>query len=383
MLRAWWDSPALDTLQLSTYEYCATLNQLGIAAEEHEGPTKRRHARFRYWRRDVKVRIHRNVGTSTPYIVRSHNISAGGIAFLHGFFVQTDTRCDVALMTLTQRPTVFGGRVVRCRYLGGKTHELGVAFERSIDLRDYIPDYVAPADEEPTADELPHYGGAVLCIDESDVDRELTQFMAGELGVTAQGVRPDSAALRILSAQHFDAVLLKLHSGRGLQMAKAIREQGYSGYIVGVSMPGQGATEAEAVAQGCNAVLSTPITASRLADAFEGVLSKGSLFDEEGPTLLSLHWANVRMRPLILRYLERLDEHLRNLQAQLAIAHRDQLAQQCNEWSSSAEGYGFPQFCRGLRELEALVAGGMPLPQLGQKLDMLQRLCASARRVAE
>ncbi len=383
MLRAWWDSPALDTLQLSTYEYCATLNQLGIAVEEHEGPTKRRHARFRYWRRDVKVRIHRSVGTSTPYIVRSHNISAGGIAFLHGFFVQTDTRCDVALMTLTQRPTVFGGRVVRCRYLGDKTHEIGVAFERSVDLRDYIPDYVAPAGEEPSADELPRFAGAVLCIDDADVDRELTQFLTGELGLAAQGVRADSAALRLLAAQHFDAVLLKLHSGRGLQMAKAIREQGYGGFVIGLSLPGQGGTEAEAVAQGCNGVLSTPITAARLADVFEGVLPKASLLAADAPTLLSAHWANVKMRPLIVKFLQHLEEQLQHLQVQLGVAERDALAQQCNEWSSSAEGYGYPQICRSLRELEALLASGMPWPQLAHKLEALQRTCVAARRVAE
>lgn len=70
--------------------------------------------------------------------VRPRNLSQGGIAFLHEAYVYPETRCTVVLISQMNQPLEVSGRVVGCRHITGKLHEIAVSFDRAIDPSDFI-----------------------------------------------------------------------------------------------------------------------------------------------------------------------------------------------------------------------------------------------------
>jgi hypothetical protein len=70
--------------------------------------------------------------------VRPRNLSGGGIAFLHEAYVYPETRCTVVLISVTDQPVEVTGRVVGCRHISGKLHEIAMTFDRPIDPEDFL-----------------------------------------------------------------------------------------------------------------------------------------------------------------------------------------------------------------------------------------------------
>lgn len=92
----------------------------------------------------------------TAYKVRPLNISATGIAFLHGAFVYPGTECSVIARGKDGVPRQCTGHVVRCRMIQGRVHEIGMRFDEPIDISELV-DGAAEADEieEPDGPILP------------------------------------------------------------------------------------------------------------------------------------------------------------------------------------------------------------------------------------
>ena len=71
-------------------------------------------------------------GTPILYLARPRNISRNGMAFLHGGYVHNGV--DVVIQMKLAGDTVhLNGQVVRCRYISGTIHEVGVEFDRRIE----------------------------------------------------------------------------------------------------------------------------------------------------------------------------------------------------------------------------------------------------------
>lgn len=72
--------------------------------------------------------------TDGPVLAPTRDISRNGLCFLHGECLEPNTHCQVVLKTIgDQKWTVHEARVVRCRHLEGRMHEVGLQFEHEID----------------------------------------------------------------------------------------------------------------------------------------------------------------------------------------------------------------------------------------------------------
>ncbi len=70
--------------------------------------------------------------------VRPRNLSRGGIAFLHDAYVYPETRCTVVLVSVTDQPIEVSGKVVGCRHISAKLHEIAMSFDKAIEPDDFI-----------------------------------------------------------------------------------------------------------------------------------------------------------------------------------------------------------------------------------------------------
>lgn len=114
--------------------------ELVLILEGEEQTTDcRRHRRYLYiMGAGLPMRVYQPGGSISEFIVVPRNISAGGLAFLHGGYLHAGTLCMVKLKGLDGCEAISTGHVVRCRYLCGRVYDIGLLFENDIQVGDFV-----------------------------------------------------------------------------------------------------------------------------------------------------------------------------------------------------------------------------------------------------
>lgn len=140
-------------LWLGEQEWISLLERIARQAADYRGPERRgltlgdrpvRHAR------DMRCMLRLGHPGDAPgtYIVRSRNISSGGLGFIHGCFIEPGTRCSIALQAEDGYGKILAGRIAWCRRVELEAHDVGVQFDESIDVGPFLLDD-APTDPTP------------------------------------------------------------------------------------------------------------------------------------------------------------------------------------------------------------------------------------------
>jgi len=125
---------AMDSLRITDAQASQLLNELDslrLSAPEQDqraAPRVTAGARAR-----VIVQLRPEGGTPVQYLDRPRNISRSGMAFLHGGYIHEGTPVVVKLK-ISGKNLRLDANVVRCRFVSGNIHEVGVAFDRRIEV---------------------------------------------------------------------------------------------------------------------------------------------------------------------------------------------------------------------------------------------------------
>jgi len=382
----------VDTLRLSAEEHAAVIATLHRNQEEAMQGGRRAHHRQPYRGRPVTVTLTQTGGTVTSFSVKPHNVSCGGISFLHGNFVHTGSTCRLTLRALDGTETEVAGRVVRCRLIRGRVHEVGVAFDSPIDLGCSLPS-LDNSDNASSSERVPRFLGRLLYVDVAARDEEhnerseLLGAMVAEFGLHLDCSHDVESATRRLVDGTYDLVLVHLPLPTGAPNPVAgLRRCGYAGPLVALLDRERAAEDAviqeEATAwrAGCDCVLASPITFERLGELFADYLLRDYDGNTEGQVLVSLHWSKTRMRPLILRFVSRLPNDLRTLDRLIQAGQEAGFHQGCRRLTSAAETYGYPAVAKALRELGEMAEKGVGPDGLRAQFEVLAALSTAARR---
>lgn len=111
------------------------LDRVQAVASEDVGPddNRRQDRRFIYRPGHISIAVEQPRGGTTFLSVSPRNISAGGVAFLHGGFLHTGSRCTLRLGPQPKGIVEIAGEIVNCRHIEGLLHEVSVKFDRPID----------------------------------------------------------------------------------------------------------------------------------------------------------------------------------------------------------------------------------------------------------
>ncbi len=123
---------------------------------------RRRQERIEYRMPDIAVVVQHPGGGAGKFLVHARNISAGGMAFIHGGYVHPGSDCRVALTRRDGRPLTVAGVIAHCRHLEGPHHEVGIRFRKEIDPTDVMPPVVEDDDEDETDGGLPAAAGGTV-----------------------------------------------------------------------------------------------------------------------------------------------------------------------------------------------------------------------------
>ncbi|MCH7813722.1 MAG: PilZ domain-containing protein [Planctomycetes bacterium] len=120
---------------------------------------------------ELRLEIEHPGGGISEFLVRPCNISAGGLSLEHGGFIARGTGCFITLKTSDGQPVRVHGSILGCRCVGGRIHDVGVKFEKSIDVARFVPEAQDDPDDVPDA--------APILAD--SYDRELVLGVIGQL----------------------------------------------------------------------------------------------------------------------------------------------------------------------------------------------------------
>ena len=127
-----------NTVRISDLERRRLLDELdhvqAVASKDVDPDDNRREDhRFAYRPGHISIAVEQPGGGTTLLSVSPRNISAGGVAFLHGGFLYTGSRCTLRLGPQLKGTVEIAGRIVNCRHIQGLLHEVSVKFDRAID----------------------------------------------------------------------------------------------------------------------------------------------------------------------------------------------------------------------------------------------------------
>jgi len=79
-----------------------------------------------------------HAGDAHIFVIHSRDIGDGGMSFMHDAPLPASAPCTVVLETNGGRGYVVHGRVRWTREVGGGLHAIGIGFDESLDLREFI-----------------------------------------------------------------------------------------------------------------------------------------------------------------------------------------------------------------------------------------------------
>ena len=133
--------------------------------EDRSRTSERRRAvrRYRYMNpAGLVIHVSHPGGTVVPYRVAPRDLSEQGMGFLHGNFLYPGSACRIELRGKDGKPQRIIARIARCEHVTGRVHDVGIEFEKPIEIASFVdvaidPDHVEPAPAEPVVKSRPSY----------------------------------------------------------------------------------------------------------------------------------------------------------------------------------------------------------------------------------
>ncbi len=130
---------AVDALRVAEADLRPLLSELDDESGRPKNAGKRAHGRLAYRvTGGLEIKVEHPGGATGRFVIRPHDISAGGLGFLHGAFLHQGTRCLVTLETYDGEKAAVQGGVVQCRCLRGRIHYMGMQFDEPIDVGNFV-----------------------------------------------------------------------------------------------------------------------------------------------------------------------------------------------------------------------------------------------------
>ena len=128
-----------DILRLSARQTADILRRINDRAHDKVATERRQSPRLPYQHLSrLAVILENEQRGRRTYTLAPRNISREGISLLHGKFVYGGTACVVGLQALDGQVVPVHGKVIWCRLVAGRVHELGVQFDESIDVEEFV-----------------------------------------------------------------------------------------------------------------------------------------------------------------------------------------------------------------------------------------------------
>lgn len=260
------------TLHLSDEERQLLLEQREENSGDFASDNRRGAERHRLTHQpNIVIAVCQTDGTLVRYAVIARNLSETGAAFMHGAYLHHGTGCVVTIQSNDGKWANVIGRVVRCNHVGGKVHEIGVAFGTPINLARFT---LASADDDCPVEPKPgvRLVGRILYVTDGVEQGRVFRESVTALGVDVTMVKQlAEAALMIDGRTPFDLIAID-ESVAGPDDPSPIEQLAQKGGRIPVLLVGETKSAAPALADiaeqaGYQGVLQRPFLLDQVTDA--------------------------------------------------------------------------------------------------------------------
>jgi len=363
-----------NTLRLNAATLTRLIAEMEVGSSAHN--SARSLVRWPFLKLAVTVAIHQGAGNSTRLQLACRNLSGEGVGLLHSSFLHTGTRCTVYLPQLVGAVVPVDGKVVRCRHVRGLVHELGIAFDKPINIRQFVS-------RDPTRGlfTLEHVDptrlqGVVLHIDDSAMRRKLVRHYLRDTSLEIVNAETGQEGLDRAS-DGFDLILADydLHGIPGPSLVAAIRAKGLQTSIVMLTVNSRLAFNSDGDESRANAYLQLPINEEQLLRGVaEFLLADGSNADAGGPVFSTLpggHPSN--------QFVVEFVEEARRLANGLLLAMSGDdvvgVRRMCNEVKNVSSEVGFGMIAESAQAAVTALDASMSVADAQRQLRSLASMC--------
>lgn len=360
---------SIDSTRLSDAKRREMISALDRAASSSsKGESGRRHDRFEYHERDIRVTILHTMGGETHLLVHGRNLSAGGMSFLHGGFLHAGTTCRVLLKTKKGIDKLMLARVAGCRHISKNIHEIGVQFYEKIDVSDFCSSGAKIISSMSISVQVPELAGISVCFNDDKAERAL---LSGWLSATGLSVVEASSTGAMLDRIKRMPVILVVADAKSAdvsvtEMVEAVRAAPFTKPLILIPDEEGGAVE-------CDGELRRPLEMSAFMKLLITICRPERILDHE-PIYSSLG-ADPNAEGLLLSYCEQVQALVAQIEGAIAGDNYSAAQHACQSIRSTAVGYGFPAL--GDAASQALVALDVSksAKAVRRHLTMLTSLC--------
>lgn len=369
--------PFQDSTRLSKAQRAELLRILDLKSVQHgqAHDSKRRQARFEYRADDVQITITHPSGGVGRFLVSTRNLSCGGLSFIHGGFLHLGTNCRIVLPRLDGRETVVLGRVVSCRHIAQRIHEVGVTFYEKIDVSEYCdPSEAASIPADRPGVPVPSLECLVLCIAADATERSQLGRWLSAAGADSEPADCLGAGLDRLKRLPFDVVICDMNLPEAVagEAVGEIRGAGFDRSIVGILDSSDAAGPRRAA---CDAGLERPLSAERLYELLPDLVRGERAGAKASAPLFSTLERDAGAASMLKAYVEECRQSARRLREALEQESRDQVLSIAKHVQSTGAGYGFAPLVEAAHRVIVTLEASGSLAEASRRVRLLESIC--------
>lgn len=333
------------------------LDALDMAQEAFAQQDRRAGDRKPY-RRRMRIGVVHPGGTDSVFEIVTRNLSAGGMSLIHGGYLHVGSTCELKLITTNNAWRKVTGRVVRCRLIRGRVHEIGVKFQDPIDLSDFIATRLR---------------GTILLVDDAPDFLALAKDNLERHALTVVAVSSGLEALKKVESEELDLILIEatMSDPDGPEVIRTLRERGASVPIIAISVDDTSDCRETCLAAGANDFLPKPLDQQALADAIRHYVGNQEL-------LISSFAADPDMEKFIAGFVRGLPARILAMRQAAQAQDQTRLLDQVRQLKAAAWDCGFEEICKAATEFEAAL---LDPHSRGDTTSHMVKVAALARRV--
>jgi CheY-like chemotaxis protein len=213
-----------NTVNLEQRALDELLDELDERSGASEASKRRDFVRWPFRQTSIGLRITQAGGITSTLEVACRNLSCGGASVLHSSYLHVGTRVAIQMPKPNGAPMEIEGTICRCQHVRGVVHEIGVKFQKKIEVRDYLR-----SDGQTNHFSLERVDpdllqGTVVQLDDSPMDRRLIQhYLRGTQLRLRQTDNADEAVRWIQEGCDLALIDMDLGPGKPDGMAAVVR----------------------------------------------------------------------------------------------------------------------------------------------------------------
>lgn len=359
-----------NSLGLTQAQLDAILDHLdGASSPTHH---KRQCSRRSFRRMSVVVVVDQPGGRSA-ITVACRNISRGGMSFLHSSYLHIGAPCIAILKHHQKGDTQVPGVIARCRHIDRTIHEMGVRFNKPINLPDYVD--VDRLDEQFSFENVDpkSLSGKLLVVADYSIDRSLIRHQLEGTQIDASYANTLDEGVRLAEIGRYDLLLFDFDLGvrTGIELLSAVRERGIIAPAILMSADTSFAARRFLREAHTDAFLSKPTTRSRLLQALAEFLYKDHPDAASPKTEIE---ANPDLAEEFINDLSRLASELEGL---VKADDSASFLRRCTRIVATATGLGLAPVAHAAELANREVSSSMSLKESRDSVSALIALCRS------